>query len=64
MNNMNEHEYEFLTGQWTGPKGAAYNQIYEFCKEFGWLLGFDTDMKPIPTRGGWKAINRYKKNLK
>lgn len=37
---MTSHEYEFLTGSWTGPKGAAYNQVAEFCKEFGWYKGF------------------------
>lgn len=34
---MNKHEYDFITNNWEGPKGAAYNQVWEFCREFGWL---------------------------
>lgn len=51
---MNEFDYQFLTGNWEGVKGAAYNQTYEFCKEFGWC---DREGKPTPA--GLRAIKEY-----
>lgn len=36
---MNKFEYDFLKGKWDGPKGAAYNQVFEFCQKAGWLIG-------------------------
>ena len=57
---MTSHEYEFLTGSWTGPKGAAYNQVAEFCKEFGWYKGFYANgTTPILTHKGMDAIKAY-----
>ena len=56
---MNKYEYEFITGQWSGPKGAAYNQVYEFCKEFGWLKSFSVAGEPVPTDKGIQAIKAY-----
>lgn len=53
---MTKHEYEFMTGRWQGPKGAAYNQVYEFCKESGWLMGLSDHGEPIPTAKGTEAI--------
>jgi len=58
---MTEHEYEFLTDSWVGPKGAAYNQVYEFCKEFGWLKGFYNN-KPLLSRKGTEAVKAYQAN--
>lgn len=59
---MTKHEYEFMTGRWQGPKGAAYNQDYEFCKEFGWLMGLSDHGEPIPTTKGTAAIRAYQAN--
>ncbi len=59
---MTSHEYDFLTGSWTGPKGAAYNQVYEFCKEFGWLKGFYKNGPPELTQKGMAAIKEYQAN--
>ena len=59
---MTRHEYEFLTGNWQGVAGAAYNQVYEFCKEFGWMKGFDGNGKPILTQKGLDAIKAYQAN--
>lgn len=56
---MTEHEYEFLTGQWKGPKGAAFNQVFEFSRSFGWCAGFDTRGVPVLTKRGIKAIKAY-----
>lgn len=33
-NKLTDLEYDWLTG-WSGPPGAAYNQIYEFLYEDG-----------------------------
>ena len=57
---MNDFEYEFLTGNWEGPKGAAYNAVYEFCTEFRWMDGFNMDGNPSITEKGMKAIEEYK----
>jgi hypothetical protein len=51
---MNGFDYKFLTDTWEGVKGAAYNQTYEFCKEFGWCHPDGT-----PTRQGYMAIQAY-----
>lgn len=59
---MTEHEYDFLTNNWQGVKGAAYNQVYEFCKEFGWLKGFYSNGTPELTHKGMDAIKAYQAN--
>lgn len=51
---LNKYDYEFLTQTWSGPRGAAYNQTYEFCKDFGWCTRDGT-----PTPAGLEAIQRY-----
>lgn len=51
---MNKYDYQFLTGTWDGVAGAAYNETYEFCKEFGWC-----DFNGKPTSEGWAAIQAY-----
>jgi hypothetical protein len=51
---LNEFDYQFLTDTWAGVAGAAYNQTYEFCKEFGWC-----DKEGKPTSSGYKAIQEY-----
>jgi hypothetical protein len=51
---MNKFDYQFLTGTWDGVAGAAYNQTYEFCKEFGWC-----DRTGKPTDAGLRAIQLY-----
>lgn len=56
---MNQHDYDFLTGQWTGPKGAAYNETFEFCRQFGWCVGFDTEGGVVLTKHGVKAIKAF-----
>lgn len=54
---MNKYEYELLTNTWEGPRGAAYNACFGFCKRFGWLQekmdGFRV------TEKGHKALARY-----
>lgn len=56
---MTQHEYDFLTGKWEGPKGAAFNQVFEFARSFGWCAGLDTRGTPILTGKGIKAIKAY-----
>ena len=57
---MTKDEYEFLTNSWEGPKGAVYNQVYEFCKEFGWLSGFNKFTgAPVLTGKGTDAVMAY-----
>lgn len=59
MTAMTDMEYEFLTSQWTGPKGAAYNQVFEFCRSFGWCVGFDGGGRPVLTDRGIRTIKAY-----
>lgn len=51
---MTEFEYRYLTDTWEGSRGAAYNQTYEFCKEFGWC-----DNNGKPTSAGYAVIQAY-----
>lgn len=63
---MTTDEYEFLTGAWRGPKGAAFNAVYEFCREFGWLSptgettpkGLDA-IKAYQTDQSWKKVEAH-----
>lgn len=57
---ITEHEYQFLTQTWDGPKGAAYNQVFEFCRQFGWCTGFDAQGRPIITKKGAAAIRDFR----
>lgn len=59
MAHMTQNEYEFLTNNWQGPKGAAYNQVREFCKEFGWLKGFYKSGTPQLTYKGMDGIKAF-----
>ena len=59
---MTEHEYEFMTGRWKGVKGAAFNAVYDFCCEFGWVMGMSDHDEPIPTQKGLEAIKAYQAN--
>lgn len=54
---MNRYEYDFLTGNWQGPYGAAYNAVYEYCRESGWCT---SDGKI--TDSGRAAVKRYQEN--
>lgn len=54
---MTEFEYEFLTRTWVGPKRAAYNAVYEFCKEVGWLKQKMDDWYVTPL--GKEKIKEY-----
>lgn len=47
------YDYQFLTGTWEGPWGAAMSIVYEFCKNQG-LGGYDD-----PTDRGRQVIRRY-----
>lgn len=60
---MNKFEYEFLTGKWEDVKGAAYNATYDFCQEFGWIMGWSDHDEPIPTAKGIAAMEEYKKSI-
>lgn len=51
---INSFEYEWITNGWNGPKGAAYNQTYEFLLESGLI-----DRQGNPTPFGYKAIEEY-----
>lgn len=60
---MNEYEYKFLTGKWEGIKGAAYNEVFEFCRNFGWCVGFDASGRPVLTRQGAARVRAYQTEL-
>lgn len=60
---MNDYEYKFLTGKWEGVKGAAYNQVFEFCRNFGWCAGFDAHGNAILTKHGIKALKDYQEKM-
>lgn len=59
---MNQHEYDFLTSRWSGPKGAAYNSVFEFSRSFGWCAGFDAEGRPVLTNKGISAIKSFQAN--
>jgi hypothetical protein len=61
MPDMTKHEYQFMMNAWEGPKGAAYNAVYEFCRGFGWMLGFTNDGLVIQSNEGAKAVRQYQK---
>lgn len=63
MATMSIHEYQFLTGRWEGPKGAAYNEVYEFCRNHGWCPGFDVNGRAIITKQGVRAIKAFQSDL-
>jgi hypothetical protein len=50
---LTKYDYEFLTGRWDGPWGAASNEVAEFCVENG--LG----LYGCPTLKGKDAIQQY-----
>lgn len=50
---LTSHDYAFLTGTWDGPYGAAYNVVYEWCKNRGY--GGYND----PTPRGMAAIKQF-----
>lgn len=54
---MNSFEYSFLTDNWQGPYGAAYNAVYEYCRGRGWCT-FDGKS----TESGRDAVKRYQEN--
>lgn len=56
---MTKQEYEFLTGRWEGVEGAAYNQVYSFCRRMGWFVGLSDHDEPIPTQKGVDAMKEY-----
>lgn len=48
-----------MTNQWQGPKGAAYNAVFGFCRGFGWTSGFDREGRVVHTREGAKVVRAY-----
>jgi hypothetical protein len=53
---MTEHEYKFLKNKWEDVRGAAFNQVGEFCYEFGWIDDFG-----LVTPQGQKAVEEYER---
>ena len=60
---MTEQEYQFMSGKWEGPRGAAYNAVYGFCRSFRWILGLDREGVPILTQKGMEALKEYEKKF-
>jgi hypothetical protein len=56
---MTDQEYRFLTNQLDWGPGAGRNQVYEFCKEFGWLAGMTLTGECILTEKGVEAVKEY-----
>ncbi len=56
---MTQHEYDFLTSRWSEEKGAAWNQVFSFCRSFGWFAGLDQEGRPVLTNKGIKVIKAY-----
>jgi hypothetical protein len=54
---LNDWEYDFLTGQWEGPFGAAYMACFEFCKENGLC-----DMQGQINQWGREAVAKYEED--
>jgi hypothetical protein len=49
-------DYEYLTGFWDGPPGAAFNVVAEDCMEAGWgYYGHPTEL-------GQKLMLEFEKN--
>ncbi len=66
---MNAFEYELLTKQWKGAKGAAYNATFEFCQNRGWAVrrGYhsrpaDADFQFTVTQKGDEAVRDFIKD--
>lgn len=55
---INDFEYDFLTGSWEGPYGAAYMATYEWCKNNGLC-----DQQGRITRWGLEAVKKFEKTL-
>lgn len=55
---VNIFDYEFLTGAWTGPPGAALWQTAEFCRNAGW------GEYGKPTDKGQAAVDYFEKYVK
>jgi hypothetical protein len=61
---MNKFEYDFLTGKWEGPKGAAYNACHEHCRGMGWFVGLTAGGVPILSSKGLDAVQAYERGQK
>lgn len=59
MISINQHEFEFLTDNWQGPKDAGYNKVYEYCTECGFIEGFNNNGRPLLTHLGFEAVKAY-----
>jgi hypothetical protein len=57
---ITKFDYEFLTGNWEGPKGAAYNAVAEDCKDAGFYNGWTCEGLPALTKKGMKALEEYR----
>lgn len=51
---FNIFDFEYLTGHWHGPMGAAFNVVAEDCKEAGWGAYGE------PTEAGKKLIDMFR----
>jgi hypothetical protein len=60
---INSYEWEFLTDNWEGVKGAAYNEVYEFCQEKGLIDGFNRWKEPLLTSKGQEQIFLYESGV-
>lgn len=64
---INEFEYDLLTDGWIGPKGAAWNVCWEFCRKNGLLKSISPVHLPGESTGetfevtdlGRRAIKKY-----
>lgn len=55
---LTHYDYDFMRGIWEGPKGAAYNVVYEDLREAG-LVSFDGTV----TEKGREAMLDYEEKL-
>lgn len=56
---MTKLEYSFLTSNWQGEKNKTYNQVFAFCRSFGWCAGFDENGRVVLTKKGINALKAY-----
>lgn len=68
---MNVYEYELLTNNWRGARGAAYNATYEFCHQRGWLVPrrykglapSDPEFSFVVTQKGYEGIKAFQSKI-
>jgi hypothetical protein len=55
---LTKYDVEFMTDTWEGPKGAAWNCVYEDLREAGYIT-YNGDVTEV----GRQALEEYEREL-